>query len=75
MKPYLKRVIAERKELLDKLDKLKQFMSKDDFQKLEADERFLLMLQSEAMEKYANVLYMRISNGNQRARRAMGEQE
>lgn len=63
MKPYLKLVIAERKELLDKLDKLKQFMLKADYHKIDAGEQFLLISQAQAMEAYAIILDMRIKNG------------
>ena len=63
MESYLYRVISEKNELLDKLDKLKQFMLKADYHKIDAGEQFLLIRQAQAMEAYAIILDMRIKNG------------
>ena len=55
------RVILERKDLVEKLDKLIAFMGTDLFADLDSDERYRLILQRDAMQSYAYILQDRIA--------------
>lgn len=54
------RLIAERTELRDRLDKLKGFIASTGFDSLDMENRFLLCRQELAMETYEKILTRRI---------------
>lgn len=54
------RLIAERTELRDRLDKLKGFIASTGFDPLDMENRFLLCQQELAMETYEKILTRRI---------------
>lgn len=58
--PYQLLVLKEKKELDNKLVKLKDFTNTNDYAKLSATNQSLLMVQLEAMTSYSNVLSRRI---------------
>ena len=62
MKPHEERVIAERAELHEKLDKLNEFIRSPTFNETVPDmnDRRLLLQQREAMEEYEDILAARI---------------
>jgi len=60
MAPHQQRVVAEREELVHKLDKLTEFLKGDFFKTLPADEQERLTRQHGIMEQYSNVLAERI---------------
>ena len=60
MAPHQQRVVAEREELVHKLDKLIEFLKGDIFKSLPEDEQWRLRRQSNAMREYASVLAERI---------------
>ena len=66
MKEYQQRVIEEKKELDEKIVKLKDFMHSDDssdskcFKDLDSVNQGLMMVQLVAMENYSNALARRI---------------
>lgn len=60
MQPHEQRVVAEQKELQEKLVKLDAFMEGQKFPDLEAVDRKLLILQREYMANYNEVLCARI---------------
>ena len=60
MTPYQQRVVAEREDLVDKLDKLSEFLKGDVYRSLPADERERLARQYNIMVSYSNVLVERI---------------
>jgi hypothetical protein len=62
MLPFQERVIEEKKELDDKIEKLKQFFNTAIYQNLPKDERRRLSRQYTYMEGYSNVLKERIDN-------------
>lgn len=62
MSDYKERLIKEKEELSDKLDKLQQFIfANEKFSELDATNRALLIAQSDAMNSYENILEMRIN--------------
>ena len=60
MKEYQKRVVQEKKELDEKMLKLKEFFDSDTFKALDEDERFRLHRQAIYMDSYSTVLGERI---------------
>ena len=60
MEAYQERVIAEMKDLDDKIGKLSAFMKLDTFQGLEEEDRNLLTEQYEHMNQYYSVLRKRV---------------
>lgn len=60
MEDFIQRVIEEKKELTDKINKLVDFMHSDKFSSLEAVDQGLLMVQLEAMHSYHRTLGRRI---------------
>lgn len=61
MKPHEERVVAEEKDLSDKLNKLGVFIAGEPFQALDFEDRRLLQEQQIYMTKYASVLRQRIA--------------
>ncbi len=61
MEPYQERVVAEKKELDERLSKLDAFGRTDFFGKLPPDEQGRLNRQHSIMESYSAVLGERIS--------------
>ena len=61
MQPFQQRVVDEKRELDEKLQKLMAFFGSDLFNGLSANERELLKEQSEHMESYSVVLRERIA--------------
>jgi hypothetical protein len=63
MEPHQLRVVVERDELKDKLDKLNAFINSDKFTELvETEEQHRLMRQANLMSSYLDVLNERILN-------------
>ncbi len=63
MKPHEERVVTEQAELLEKLNKLREFIDGNPlFQKLDYDEQGRLKIQRFIMEQYSAVLLDRIDN-------------
>jgi hypothetical protein len=61
MQPHQQRVVDEKKELDEKLDKLKAFIDTNPvFKTLPEDERSRLNRQFDAMAEYSNILAQRI---------------
>ena len=60
MSDYLSRIKKEKKELVDKLQKLEDFVYSDDFAKLPDESKELLFRQRTAMTDYRDVLAERI---------------
>lgn len=60
MKPHEERVVAEKRELDEKLVKLKVFLESRVFKELPGFDRDLLEDQSTVMEKYSKILEQRI---------------
>jgi hypothetical protein len=61
MQPHQQRVVDEKAELDDKMDKLDKFISHNDlFLKLPLDEQARLVEQYRYMERYSDVLHRRI---------------
>jgi hypothetical protein len=60
MAPHQQRVVAEREELMHKIDKLTEFLKGDTFKSLPADEQDRLNRQLAVMGQYSNVLAERI---------------
>jgi hypothetical protein len=58
---YQQRVLAEAKELREKLLKLVEFTFSNNFDKLDEENRSLLLEQRNAMFLYSDILYKRIS--------------
>lgn len=58
--PHQQRIVDERAELADKLQKLERFTEGDFFQRLDANERDRMTRQTEHMRAYRNVLDERI---------------
>jgi hypothetical protein len=54
------RLTKERTELRERLEKLKGFIDTPEFYSLDAENRFLLCQQEEAMEQYEKILARRI---------------
>jgi hypothetical protein len=61
MQPHQERVVAEKKELDDKLSKLNAFLTGTTFSTLPEDERQRLQRQSKLMGQYSGVLGERIT--------------
>jgi hypothetical protein len=62
MQPHQQRVVDEKKELDEKLDKLKTFIGTSRvFEGLPADERFQLGRQFDVMAEYSAILSQRIA--------------
>lgn len=60
--PYQERVVAERKELDAKLDKLKEFiMYSPIYKTLPTEEKYWLNKQYDAMAEYSQILWERIA--------------
>lgn len=60
MQDWQKRVIEERSELSDKLDRLGNYIDSDSFNSVDARNRHLLEAQWEAMSNYLVILDKRI---------------
>jgi hypothetical protein len=61
MQPYQERVVAEKKELNEKIDKLKAFIVESPiFKTLSADEQRRLNRQYDVMVEYSSILGARI---------------
>jgi len=60
MKPHQERVVAEKKELDEKIAKLDQFVDGDVYDDLDEEEQDRLTRQREAMGDYSDVLGERI---------------
>lgn len=60
MQPHQQRVVDEKNELGDKLEKLLTFLQTDFYKTLREEERELLYFQSQVMEDYYEVLQQRI---------------
>lgn len=58
------RLIAERTELRERLEKLKTFIASPGFDPLDMENRFLLCQQELAMEQYEKILTRRIFINN-----------
>lgn len=57
---YIERMLDERNDLVNKIDKLSNFISKDEFNDLPDIKQQLLFTQLNAMNSYENVLRLRI---------------
>jgi hypothetical protein len=64
MLPHQERVVVEKKELDEKLDKLKSFLEQPLFRSLPLDEQGRLHHQCDAMEDYSEILGARIEAFN-----------
>lgn len=60
MEDYQIRVVEEREELQEKINKLVAFNASDAFKKIDTDQRSLLKCQLLAMETYNQILKERI---------------
>ena len=60
MSSFKERLIKEKAQLSEKLEKLREFISSESFQKIEADQMTLLNIQVKAMETYSQCLLERI---------------
>lgn len=61
MEPYQKRVVEERNELFDKLEKLNFFIDGEVFKTVDVQERNRLFRQAVAMVEYLDILDERIT--------------
>lgn len=61
MKPFQKRVVDEKTELDDRLEKLNAFIAKPKFE-VDADELHRLKNQASVMQTYSRILRQRIEN-------------
>lgn len=61
MQPHQERVVAEKKDLDEKLSKLEAFFSNPTFGKLPVDEQARLSKQASLMHQYSEVLGERIA--------------
>ncbi len=61
MKPFQKRVVDEKTELDDRLEKLNAFITKPKFE-VDADELHRLKNQASVMQTYSRILRQRIEN-------------
>lgn len=57
---FVERLKTEQADLIEKINKLKNFLSTDVFKNLTVDNRELLIIQLEIMEAYSRVLSRRI---------------
>lgn len=62
MLPHQERVVVEKKELDEKLEKLKTFFDNPIYKSLNESERELLYKQSRFMQGYSDILGVRIAN-------------
>jgi hypothetical protein len=62
MAPHQQRVVAEKAELDEKLEKLKAFFDTDQFKSINEDEQERMWRQADYMGDYSNVLGERIAN-------------
>lgn len=60
LKPHQQRVVAEKAELDERLQKLAVFMGRDDFDALPDEDRYLLHVQSSVMLSLSMLLGKRI---------------
>ena len=60
MEPFEERLIAEQKELKERLAKLTEFINSEKFYALSRNKRQVLKNQKIAMELYLNILNMRV---------------
>lgn len=61
LEPHQQRVVQERKELVEKLVRLRSFAGSPNWSKLPEDERARLFRQTQLMDEYAKVLNERIA--------------
>lgn len=61
MKPHEERVVVEKKELDEKITRLKDFIAGKVFEALPSVDGFLLRQQCWAMERYSKILSQRIA--------------
>lgn len=61
MQPHQQRVVDEKNELNEKLDKLKAFFENPIFKGLSADEQGRLARQFDVMAEYSSILSQRIA--------------
>jgi hypothetical protein len=64
MQPHEERVVAERDQLQERLEKLQAFILTDKMSTLAADEQELLFRQCGHMQQYFNLLNRRIARFN-----------
>ena len=60
MPDFISRLIAERNELSERLDKLKAFLTTESFMKIDKQQQVLLWSQSGLMQGYLNTLNKRL---------------
>lgn len=60
MSDFLSRLKTEKEDLLEKTAKLSSFLTADAFEKLSSANKILLFEQVELMQRYLNVLTIRI---------------
>jgi len=60
LQPHQQRVVEERNELIDKIEKLHSFTKTETFNSLPDEEQSLLFKQEKEMKKYADILKQRI---------------
>ena len=65
MEQWQERVIQEKKELDEKIDKLKKFLDEESIDALDQTERLRLEVQLTIMESYSNILHARILSWSQ----------
>ena len=65
MEQWQERVIQEKKELDEKIDKLKKFLDEESIDALDQTERLRLEVQLTIMESYSNILKARITSWSQ----------
>ena len=58
---YINRMVAEKAELDSKISKLDKALGKDNKFKLSSSEIYMMKIQKKAMEKYSNILMVRIT--------------
>jgi hypothetical protein len=61
MKPYQERVVQEKKELDERMERLRQFIGTDAFDALDHDEQVRLEKQLDVMHDYSGILAERIA--------------
>ena len=61
MQPHQERVVTEKKELDEKIDKLKVFLLGETFSTLPEDEQMRLIDQKNVMQQYSEILRARIA--------------
>ena len=61
MKDYIYRMMDERKDLVDKYEKLTRFKN-NNYHNLDDTERYLMRKQAEVIDTYINILDARISH-------------